>query len=81
MKPGKIYTENAINAWLIENEWVSQRQNLLENVMIQNVIDDTVALVINVEYMNESDLWFVGYFCEGRYFGYYAEEMWNWRIL
>lgn len=76
-----------IDDWLCKEEWVSLQKILTGSLLIQNVVDDSVAIVVDAS-RGESNIdlddpagWFVYYYCNKVLMGNWASEMWQWKII
>mgnify|MGYP003634687592 CR=1 FL=1 len=82
VKKNKSETDTAVNHWLLNNTWVHKAPlSASDTMLIQNVVNDSVALVIDIEYIEKKDLWLVSYYHGGVTVTQFAAEMWSWRVL
>jgi hypothetical protein len=84
MKSKNISEDTAINVWLMNKEWVSQKLVLSDTALIQNVVNNKIALIINVTYIDtgcSAGGWLVSYFYDDEVEVQWAAELWSWRML
>ncbi len=68
-------SDTAVNSWLLNNNWVTG------GLLIQNVVNDDVALITYAEHDTNEDMWIVSYYYDGTNYVQWACELWNWRVL
>jgi hypothetical protein len=81
MKSKKGSTDTAIHDWLMNREWLSQQSVPANTILIQNVVDDSIAIITSVDQPDEKDAWLISYFHNGHSYTQWATELWSWRIL
>jgi hypothetical protein len=81
MKSKKGSTDTAISDWLMNREWLSQKNFLSDTILIQNVVDDSIAIITHVEHDSAKSAWLISYFHDGHSYVQWASELWSWRIL
>ena len=76
-----------IDDWLCKEEWVSLQKILTGSLLIQNVVDDSLAIVVDAsrgEYnidLDDPAGWFVYYYWNKVLMGNWASEMCQWKII
>ena len=77
----QLGSDTAVNSWLLNGSWVAQKNKLSGTLLIQNVVNDEIALITHAEWDNDELMWIVSYYYNGENYVQWACELWNWRVI